>query len=129
MLTGRVTSDREAVVPIDVLDVEGHPTCVKATLDTGYDGFLTLPSSLIEELGLPLIGPAKAALGDGNEVSMNLFLGSVRWDDGIVDVLVLEAEGGILVGMAMLAGCRVTMDVEEDGAISIETLDQIRSVN
>lgn len=129
MLTGRVTSEREAVVTIEVLDAEGHPSRVEATLDTGYDGFLTLPRSLIEELGLSLIGPARAALGDGNEVSMNLFLGAVEWDDGIRDVLILEAEGGILVGMAMLFGCRMIMDVEEDGPISIELLDQIRSVN
>jgi len=129
MLTGRVTSEREAVVPIEILDAEEHLIRFEATLDTGYDGFLTMPRSLIDELGLAFIGPARAALGDGKEVRMNLFLGAVRWDDGLRDALVLEAEGGILVGMAMLVGCRVSLDVEEDGVVSIESLDQIRPVN
>jgi hypothetical protein len=42
-------------------------------------------------------------------------------------VLVLETEGGTLVGMALLGGYRVIMDVEEGGMISIESFAKIRN--
>ncbi len=53
---------------------------------------------------------------------MDLFLGAVRWDDGVREVLVLEASGGVLLGMALLYGSRVTLEVEKNGAVKIEPL-------
>jgi clan AA aspartic protease len=127
MLTGHVTSDNEAILPIALLGAEGQIVRVEAVIDTGYNGFLTLPKTAIEELDLSFVGPTRAALGDGNEVNMDLFLGVVQWEGGPRDVLVLETEGGTLVGMALLGGYRVIMDVEEGGMISIESLAKIRN--
>ncbi len=129
MLIGRITAENEAIVPIEVHGSEGQKAHIDATIDTGYNGFLTLPRALIDELDLPSVGPARAALGDGNEVRMELFLAAVRWEDGLQDVLVLAAEGGVLLGMAMLLGCRLTLDVEAEGTVSIESLTQVRAVN
>ncbi len=129
MLTGHVTSDKEAVLPIEVLGPEGRVFEIEAGIDTGFNGFLTLPRRVIEDLDLTFVGPARAALGDGNEVRMDLFLASVQWEGGPRDVLVLESEGGTLVGMALLGGYRVVMDVEEGGMVSIESLAKIRGVN
>jgi clan AA aspartic protease len=129
MLTGRVTSDKEAVLPLEILGTGGQIFRVEAGIDTGFNGFLTLPGKVVEDLDLTYVGPARAALGDGNEVRMDLFLAAVQWEGGERDVLVLESEGGTLVGMAMLDGCRVVMDVEEGGAVSVESLVEIRGVN
>ena len=129
MLIGKVTAENQAVVPIEVHGYEGHKAHVDATVDTGYNGYLTLPRSLVDELDLPSAGPAQASLGDGNEVRMELFLAAVRWEERLQDVLVLAAEGGVLLGMAMLLGCRLTLDAEADGNVSIEPLTQVRAVN
>lgn len=129
MLTGHVTSDNEAILPVAVLGTADRVVQVEAAIDTGYNGFLTLPKAVIEELDLSFVGPTRAALGDGNEVSMDLFLGVVQWEGGPRDVLVLETEGGTLVGMALLGGYRVIMDVEEGGWVSIESLARIRGVH
>jgi clan AA aspartic protease len=126
MLTGRVTAEREAVVRFQVLGPAGQTTAVEAAIDTGFDGHLTLPTEVIRHLGLPLLGTTKAMLGDGNSVSMALYLASVVWEEEPWEVLVLAAEGGVLVGMALLAGSRVTLDVEEDGAVMIESLATAR---
>jgi clan AA aspartic protease len=129
MLTGRVTAEKEAVVRIQVLGPAAEAAWIEAALDTGYDGFLTLPPSLIRDLALPFAGTARATLGDGNEVKMDLFLAGVVWEEEPFEVLVLAAEGGVLLGMAMLAGSRVTLDVEDDGRVTIESLARIRSVH
>ena len=129
MLTGYVTSDNEAILPIALLGSEGRIVRVEAMIDTGYNGFLTLPKTAIQELDLSFVGPTRAALGDGNEVNMDLFLGVIQWEGSPRDVLVLETEGGTLVGMALLGGCRVIMDVEEDGVVSVESLAKIRGAH
>ncbi len=121
MLSGRVTPEREALVAVEVHGDKGQVARIEATIDTGYDGFLTLPKSMVEDLGLSYLGPARAALGDGNEVRMDVFIATVQWQGGPRDVLVLEAEGEVLLGMAMLVGSRLTMDVEESGVISIQS--------
>jgi len=129
MLTGRVTSENEAVLVVEVHGFEGQTARIEAAIDTGYNGLLTLPSSLIRELELPFAGTARAVLGDGLESRMDLYFAAVEWEGGLRDVVVLETEGGVLLGMAMLAGCRVTLDVEEDGGVTVESLARIREVN
>jgi clan AA aspartic protease len=128
MLIGHVTPDKEAVIPMEVLGAKGLVQ-VEAVIDTGYNGSLTLPRTMVEELDLTFVGPARAALGDGHEVTMDLFLAAVQWEDGPRDVLVLQTDGGTLLGMAMLGGCRVVMDVEEGGLVSIEPLAKFRRVH
>jgi clan AA aspartic protease len=129
MLKGRVTAQREAVIQVQVVGSEGQLAPVEAAIDTGYDGFLTLPASLIRALGLPFAGTTRVVLADGSEVRMDLFLTSVLWDAEPCEALVLAAEGGVLAGMGMLAGSRLTLDVEDEGAVTIESLAKIRGVH
>jgi predicted aspartyl protease len=61
-------------------------------------------------------------LADGREVAMDVFEASVLWDNLERDVVVLEAEGVPLVGMALLSGYRVTLEVQGGGSVRIEAL-------
>ena len=60
MLTGRVTREKEALLSIEVLGPAGKGVLVEAMIDTGYNGYLTLPPSLVAELGLVFAGTALA---------------------------------------------------------------------
>jgi clan AA aspartic protease len=122
MLTGRVTSAREAMVPITVHGPDGARVDAEATIDTGFDGYVALPPSVVTDLELPFAGRAVATLGDGSTTSLDLFLAGLEWHDGLRDVLVLAADGGTLLGMAILAGSRLTVDVVEDGAVTLAPL-------
>lgn len=128
MLRGRITPEREAIVELEIHG-DDHRVRIEAIIDTGYDGFLTLPRSIIDELSLPFLGPARTTLGDGNEARLDVYLARVLWQDDLTDVLVLDSDSVPLVGMAMLRGSRLTMDVEEEGAVSIQPLAEIRSSN
>jgi clan AA aspartic protease len=129
MLTGRVTAEKEAVVEIQVLGSAGKVVVPEAAIDTGYNGYLTLPGAVVRDLDLPFVGTTRATLGDGHEVKLDLFSLGVVWEGESREVLALSAEGGVLLGIAMLAGTRVTFEVETDGAVSIESLAKLRSVH
>lgn len=82
MVDGTVTDDREAVIPLEIRGAGDSVANVQASVDTGYNGFLTLPRSVIEKLALPFAGTGQAALGDGRDVEMDLYVALVLWGDG-----------------------------------------------
>ena len=59
---------------------------------------------MVQTLQLPLASNRRVILGDGSMVVLDLDLATVLWDMQPREVLVLEAEGGPLMGMAMLYG-------------------------
>jgi clan AA aspartic protease len=101
MMTGRVTALREATLRLTVIGPDQRPQAVDAVLDTGFNGFLTLPSHVVHTLRLPFVGHRRATLGDGSIAVLDLYLATVLWHEQEREVLVLQADGGPLVGMAM----------------------------
>jgi len=122
MITGHVTSAREAIIRIAVRGTGAREETVDAIIDTGFDGFLTLPASFVSDLALQFAGATKAALGDGSEVSLDAFEAVVAWDNDERSVVTLATGGAPLVGMAMLSGYRVALDVVEGGRVAIQAI-------
>ena len=107
---------------MDIMDGEGRPRSVEVVLDTGFTGYLTLPSESIGQLGLRSAGQRTFELANGEMFDFQVYLGSVSWHGRPSDVLVLQSDSGPLLGMALLWGSRVTMDVLNDGDVAIEDL-------
>jgi clan AA aspartic protease len=122
MITGLVTAEREAIIALTVRGFGGQEEPIEAVIDTGFNGFLTLPPPLISGLALPFAGVTRAELGDGSEVDIDVFAATVLWDSHERAVLILGAEGGPLLGMSLLSGYRVTLEVKDGGAVMIEAL-------
>jgi clan AA aspartic protease len=120
MMTGRVTARREATLRLTVLGPDQRQHVADTVLDTGFNGFLTLPSHMIQTLRLPFVGHRRATLGDGSIVVLDLYLATVLWYEQEREVLVLQADGEPLVGMALLYGSRVVLHVVDDGDVLIE---------
>ena len=53
MIQGVVNAANEAIITIPLQGSEGRTREIEAVVDTGYSGFLTLPTGLVDELGLP----------------------------------------------------------------------------
>lgn len=109
-------------MPISVFGPGDRRVQVEATIDTGFNGYLTLPPAVVSGLELSFVGTTLATLGDGQRASLDLFLGAVAWHGDPLDVLVLQAEGGALLGMAALEGSRLTVDVTGGGNVTIQPL-------
>ena len=122
MISG-VFSDREARLPLVVQGPNGEEQGVAAILDTGFSGFLTLPASVIEALGLPWLGRGQALVGDGSHQAFDLYAATVLWDDSPRTVQVASTETEPLLGIDMIYGHEVRIQIVEDGAVAIEKLD------
>ena len=70
--------------------------------------------------GLGVGGNRRATLADGSVVVLDVYLATVLWHEQEREILVLQAEGGPLVGMGLLYGSRVVLHVVEDGEVLIE---------
>ena len=123
MIAGRVTSEREAVIRVQVQAPGGDAEMVEAALDTGFTEYIGLPPDRIARLRLPLVGLQPMRLGDGSVAVLAVHEALVWWHGAWLVVQALEVQGGALVGMALLHGSRLTMDVVRDGPVRIEPLD------
>lgn len=122
MITGVVTAEREAMIRLRICDRHEREHEFDAAIDTGFNGFLTLPAALVESLGLPFAGPTSAILGDGNAVQLSVFEGRVILDDREVGIDVLAAGGGALAGMSLLQGFELRVEVVEGGRVTLERM-------
>lgn len=120
MIEGAVNAAYEAALVLTVQGPEGHAREIEAVVDTGYDGFLTLPPLLVGQLGLPFVTSGEATLADGSAVNFDIHMVTVDWEGQARSVEVDAAETTPLVGMRLLAGHDLHVEVEEGGRVVIE---------
>ena len=120
MIQGVVNAALEAVLPVTVQDSAGRELEVEAVIDTGFSGFLTLPSALAATLGLAFDGVGWAVLADGTEARFDVYDATLRWDGRPRRVYVYAAETTPLVGMRLLNGHSLYVEVEDGGRVAIE---------
>ena len=122
MIAGRVSPQLEAVVPLRVWGRSHTVATLRFVVDTGFDGFVCVSAEQADALDLAPVGTQPVVLGDGSSARLKLFEAVVEWHGEHVPVPVLEVEGGPLLGMALLHGSRMTMDIVADGPLRIEPL-------
>ena len=122
MITGKINANREAIIELEVIGSNQKREKVEAAIDTGFNGYLTLPNDLINYLKLQLAGSRHVTLGDGNVVVLDMYLTKVLWHGQEREVLTLQADSGPLISMSLLYGNRVMLDVIDNGDVTIDSL-------
>ena len=120
MITGVVTSNLEAVIRLGVRGPHHDEQEVGAVIDTGFNGWLSLPGSLVEQLGQPWLTRGRVILADGSEQECDVYAANVIWDGQACRVPVDAAETDPLVGMSLLNGFDLHMEVRSGGSVLIE---------
>ncbi|MBC7825463.1 MAG: clan AA aspartic protease [Candidatus Parcubacteria bacterium] len=122
MMFGTVNNNCEAIIKVAVGRIGSPKVTVDAVIDTGFTSFLSLPLSMITDLGLPWHYRDVGTLGDGSEVVFEIYKATVIWDgqNQIVDVAASEADP--LVGMGLLYGFKLQIEAVEGGLVTIEAL-------
>ncbi len=122
MIYGVVNLRREATLPLVVGNSSRQRQVIDTVIDTGFDGFLSLPSETIVRFGLPWTISNTATLADGSETLFDFYTGTVIWDGQYRTIDIAESETEPLLGMAMLYGYRLQVDTVEGGIVKIEAL-------
>jgi clan AA aspartic protease len=122
MIVGRVTANRQPIIKLSVYGRDGRKHKVEAIVDTGFNGHLTLPSAVIEMLELSWRRRGRAMLADGSDVLFNIYEGTVLWNRAKKRISVDEAETVPLIGMALLDGFVLNVEVRRKGRVTIAPL-------
>lgn len=122
VIRGRVDFTLEAVVVVPVRDGNGQFRPVEFVIDTGFDGYLSLPLERIQQLEAEPAGKISVTFGNGQTEDWPSWQCRILWHDRPRDVVVFESRGEFLLGMALLEHSAVTIQVRTDGEVVIEEL-------
>jgi clan AA aspartic protease len=123
MIVGMVRG-REALIRLTIRGRRGRQQEIDAVIDTGYTGWLTLPPAVIGALNLRWRTTGRGILADGSVSFFDVYQAKVIWDNRIRPVFVDEFEATPLVGMALLRGCELKVQVRARGKVTIKRMPQ-----
>ena len=120
MMNGKVNWLLEATVRVGVQDAAHDLHYFQCVLDSGYNGDIALPSTVIRRLGLIPMGSRNSALANGDVVQLPIYRGIASWHGQLTVVEVLETRRESVIGMALLENSTVTIQAWDGGEVLIE---------
>ncbi|MBE8989278.1 clan AA aspartic protease [Nostoc sp. LEGE 12450] len=117
MIAGIVNADLEPIISISICGSDGKIYTQDAIVDTGFNGWLSLPPYSIAQLNLRWKRRGRAILRDGSECVFNVYEAVLVWDGDILIIPVDEADSEPLVGMSLMEGYQVMVQVFENGRV------------
>lgn len=123
MIQGRVRRHEglHAEIPLRILG-QGRAETLTVTIDTGFTDYLVLPNETIQFLRPPVRRETNVLLASDNILDLNVYDAMVELDGETFEIEVYEAEGDPLVGMALLTGFRLDVEVTSGGEVRVEGL-------
>ena len=93
---------------------------LSAVIDTGFDDFLSLPSDTITALRLDFFGKQKQSVFGGGEVLCDIYMLVVEFAGEERGITVLSSETLPLIGMRLLYGLELYIDIIDGGKITVK---------
>ena len=125
MMQGFVDQNCEAMLRLVVGNIGSQRQVIDAVIDTGFTGFLTLPSSVLANLELRAYRREEGTLGDGSTCIFDVYRGIVNWDGEFRQIDINASETIPLLGMSLLYGYRMQLDAVEGGIVTVQALSSL----
>lgn len=101
MIRGQFNRNGNPCVEIQVSGLQ-----TEVIIDTGFDGTLWLPMTLLTGLNLELISTQRFSVADGHAVDSQVFAGKMNWLGNEIKVEIVATESNnALLGTELLRGC------------------------
>lgn len=121
MMTGHVSSLR-VLLSIPFRRPNQPDIAIEFAVDTGFNGFLSLPASAVAALGLPFRYDLRARLADDSETILPVHDAVILWHGVELPVLVLATGRRPLLGTALLDGAEFFARFEENGSVTAKKI-------
>lgn len=95
---------------------------IEFVIDTGFVGYLTLPTTAVQALGLPFLHSIYANLADDSSVELDVYEAEIVWQNQIQRVEVLATGVRPLLGMLLLDGCEMNVRFADNEAVIVNPL-------
>ena len=119
MIRGVVNARLEAVVYLRVRGSGGVESDLDVIVDSGFTASLALPVTGVTALGLTRQSGGTAVLADGSVRQFDICAAEVEWG-GVWRTLLVSAVGNEpLLGMRLLAGHKLVVEVVPGGLVEI----------
>lgn len=121
MILGRVPD----ALPRVILELPGAAGLlpVEFILDTGFEGDLTLPRSVLQQLDVRPLFLSLRSMADGTLRECPVCQLRMEWSEQVRDVEILCLEHSPLLGMLLLDGWHLSIDLVEGGEVLVEPGD------
>lgn len=114
MIRGFVNENDEPLVPITLI-LKKKPVRFQAVLDTGFNGYLSVPQSIAQGSGWYFSGYEEYEIATGDRVSERVYLGEVIFDHQKMTTHVVTSHAkDILIGTRLLSGKKLHIDFKKD---------------
>lgn len=107
---------------LTVRGFSGEEITVDAVLDTGFSDYLALTDEQVRALNLLPSNHVASTLADGTTRTALLYFASVEWDGIPTLIEVVGGDDVPLIGMALLQGYNLSVDVVDGGPVRITRL-------
>jgi len=121
MIEGRIDARLEAVIDLDVR-LGDKLKRENFLVDTGFNGFIAVPQTMVDRLGLVLLDVQEGITADGRLGYFDTVEIAVLWHgrELTVQSQILDEA---LIGTRLLRGSRIRADWVRDGQFQIEPID------
>ena len=123
MIEGFVNANYEAVITLLLRGSAGQMREIEAVVDTGYNGYLTLPPMLTSELELTFQSEGQATLANGSVEFFDVYGVTAFWDGQQKFVDAVEADTTPLIGMALMDSHSLYLEVADGGRVVIQPME------
>jgi clan AA aspartic protease len=121
MIRGKFV-DKKIILPVRFLLSQEMIFSIEFVVDTGFNGYLTLPIGAVGAMNLQLFSTTATILADGTQSLIPTHIATIDWHGEEILVPVLAMGGKPLLGTGLLSQCRLLAEFTEDGTIELEKL-------
>jgi clan AA aspartic protease len=119
MISGRVSVNLEAVISVRVANLAAPYVEIDAIVDTGYNGWLSLPPVTVSALSLPSLAPIVVTLADGSQRVVRRHLARIEWDGQEQTIRVVCLDGDPLIGTGLLQDYKLEAEFTVGGQVQL----------
>ncbi|MEH2002602.1 MAG: clan AA aspartic protease [Nostoc sp.] len=112
----------QARISVILRSIGGSEIELECVVDTGFEGFLTLPPTVVADLGLSYLSSIRANLADNSHVLTNVHQVTIIWNSVEREIPVLAMGRRPLIGTALLEDYHLSIDFCEGGTVLVDEI-------